>query len=104
MYYFHVENHDSLKVAVIELNKEELGGTQAMEFYQIINGFKDDKINEIHVDFKNVYLMNSSGLGMLASSYRELKDTDSKIVLINVPEKIMKLLKLTQLDKIFNFG
>lgn len=101
MYYYNLEEKDNQRYVIVDLNKEELGGSQAMEFYQVINKFIDDKIDKIFIDFKNVNLMNSSGLGMIASSYREIQGSSSKLILVNIPEKIMKLLKMTQLDKIF---
>lgn len=71
--------------------------------------FKEDvksRINDLHiyqvmVNLEGVTFMDSSGLGMLISLYKEVNEKQGKIVFFNVQDYIMKLLKLVNLDKIF---
>ena len=72
--------------------------------------FKEDikkRIQELHiynvmVDLEKVSFIDSSGLGMLISFYKEINEKQGQIVFFNVQEYVWKLLKLVNLDKIFS--
>ncbi len=54
------------------------------------------------VDLEKVSFIDSSGLGMLISFYKEINEKQGRIVFFNVQEYVWKLLKLVNLDKIFS--
>lgn len=97
--YKIIENETG-KFALIYLSENLLGGSQAMEFNQALNKISENNINNIIIDLSKVELINSSGIGMIAGAFRELKAKDCELSLQNVPDNIIKLLEMTRLDKV----
>lgn len=60
-----------------------------------------NKNTEITMDFINTEYVDSIGLGMLVSLYKHSLEKNTRIKFINVNQKVMKLLKITALDKLF---
>lgn len=89
------------KVAVIELASQVLGGNDAMIFTSRIQESSALDINCLIIDMKSVKLINSSGLGMLVSGLSTLRKHDINMMLVSPPDKVMELLKMTHLDKVF---
>lgn len=88
-------------VPAIELPEKILGGTDAMEFSEITHKYLNEDYSKLIIDLKRVEIMNSSGLGMLVAAFTSAKKLNKKINFINISDKIMKLLEMTHLDKIF---
>jgi anti-sigma B factor antagonist len=84
----------------INLGENIQGGTGALEFSSIIYDLMDEGVKYVIIDLENVKMMNSSGLGMLVSAYTSLKRNNSEMCLVNIPEKIEKLIRMTRLDQI----
>lgn len=59
-----------------------------------------EKSKNIILDFRHVYFIDSSGMGMLVTVSKELIGTTGKIGLINVSDEILNLFKMTTVDKI----
>lgn len=93
---------DGGNIAAVKLGESVLGGNDALEFSEIIEDLRQKGIKLIVADLKNVNVMNSSGLGMLVSSLSNLKNQEVAFVLSSVPKKVMSLLEMTHLDKVFN--
>ncbi|TAL66898.1 MAG: anti-sigma factor antagonist [Bacteroidetes bacterium] len=89
------------KVASIELNENVLGGNDALEFSAKLYETFDKGITNVIVDLTKVKVMNSSGLGMLVSGLSSLRRNNIQMVLCSVPLKVMSLLEMTHLDKVF---
>lgn len=88
--------------AVVELGKHVLGGSEALEFTSILDELCHSATGLIAIDLSNVELMNSSGLGMLVNGLNAVKKHDKRLVLVSVPQKVEKLLKMTHLDEVFS--
>ena len=88
-------------VQIFKLRGKILGGPEA--------GAINDKIHEsisrgqtkILIDMEELELMNSSGLGILIAAITTLKNNQGKMALMNVPERIAHLLKITKLTNVF---
>lgn len=91
---------DSKRIAVIYLNENLLGGDDALAFSTALNDISNKNILYLVVSLKDVKIINSSGLGMIASGLSTLKKHDIKMVLAEVPEKINKLFEMTHLNKV----
>lgn len=89
-------------VAVVELDKNVLGGSEALEFTSILEELCHTEIKLVAVDLSKVELMNSSGLGMLVNGLNAVKKHDKKLALVCIPQKVEKLLKMTHLDEVFS--
>lgn len=52
-------------------------------------------------DMKNLKYIDSTGLGAFMTLYREIKDSDYTISIINAKDNIKKIFVITELDSIF---
>lgn len=55
----------------------------------------------ITVDMSGVTFCDSSGLGVMVGAYKRARNGGGLVVLVDVPEFIMRMLKITGLSKIF---
>lgn len=78
-----------------------LDGTQAMQFRQEISLLVEQKADIIVIDFKNVTLMDSSGLGALVLSLKTVRSAGAKLFLCSINEQIQMLFELTRMDRVF---
>ncbi len=99
---YHLIKHSNIEhYATITLKKQVLGGNDALEFTSSLQDAKNMDLQIVAADLSNVDLINSSGLGMLVSGMSLMRKIDVQLVLIHVPDKVMKLLNVTHLDKVF---
>lgn len=56
---------------------------------------------DILIDGQKLDYIDSTGLGALISIYKNLKDEEYKIYLLNIKPNIKKILDITELDKLF---
>lgn len=67
---------------------------------EVLKRFKEDK-KDILLDGVKLEYIDSTGLGALIYIYKEIKDEGYKLYLENIKPNILKLLSITELDKIF---
>jgi anti-sigma B factor antagonist len=94
--------NDDKTVARIALGEKVLGGNDAMNFSSKLHELFDKDVRCLVADLEDVELINSSGLGMLVSGLSTLRKQEIHFALANVPGKVMNLLKMTHLDKVFS--
>ncbi|MDX9790296.1 MAG: STAS domain-containing protein [Candidatus Kapaibacterium sp.] len=92
------QNH---RTAIIKLKSSVLGGNDALDFTNALNELVNSGTSCIIIDTGDVQIMNSTGIGMLAHAHTNLTKGGYEMMLINVPDKIMKLLVMTHLDEVF---
>lgn len=85
---------------LIVLGEKAQGGEEAVEFSSALNELVEKGVEFVILDLGKVKVMNSSGLGMIVGGLNSLKKNKANMALINVPDKIMELLKTTRLDKV----
>lgn len=61
----------------------------------------DDGCKEIVVDLDGVGFIDSSGLGVLVGGLRRVKERSGSIRLVCTRENILKIFRITGLDKVF---
>lgn len=61
----------------------------------------NSKKTDILIDGEKLDYIDSTGLGALIYILKKLKDDDFKIYLENIKPNILKLFKITELDKLF---
>lgn len=61
----------------------------------------DDSVSSLIVDMKNIFYMDSSGIGALVAGQKKMKAKNGKFALLNIHEDVMNVLKLATLDKFF---
>ncbi len=100
--YKYEQNNDNPHAVIVKLNANVTGGNDALSLQKLITELIDSDFQTLLVDMSDVNIINSSGLGMLISAYSHLKKANKELKLINVPGKVLKLLQITQFDKIFD--
>jgi anti-sigma B factor antagonist len=61
----------------------------------------DGGCTHVVVDLSRVGFMDSSGLGTLVSGLKRIKERDGTISLARVGEQVLKVFRITGLDKVF---
>ncbi len=88
-------------VIILEPNGKIMGGPDASLLHDKLYEFIDQDKKKVVVDLSGVDWMNSTGLGILISSYTTLRNNGGKLKLANVTEKIRSLLVITKLEPVF---
>ncbi len=99
--YEYIIHSEYPEIAIIKLTQNVIGGSEALQFSNLLHEVVKKNIKFIIIDMINVMNMNSSGLGMLVGSLSTLKKNNIEMIFINVPEKIYSLLRMTHLNEIF---
>lgn len=89
------------KVAVIELADQVIGGVDALDFTASVTAIIRDGGNHIILNLHNVEIINSTGLGMIVSAHTNVRKHGGMLTLVEVPQRVNKLLEMTQLTSIF---
>jgi len=92
---------DTREIALVKLSKSVLGGNDALDFTTTLDDLTSNSARCIIVDASEVEIMNSTGIGMLANAHSNLTKNGFLMFIVNLPPKIMKLLTMTHLDKVF---
>ena len=61
------------------------------------------KIDHLVIDMHEVEFCDSSGLSALLIAERKMKEHGGSVLLLNVNQKVMSLLKISMLDRLFEF-
>jgi len=60
------------------------------------------KLETLTIDLADVEFCDSSGLSALLIADRKMKEHGGKVTLINVHKKVMSILKISMLDRVFD--
>jgi anti-anti-sigma factor len=88
-------------IVILALDGKILGGPDSKNVNDFINKMIDENKLKLVIDFSQVELMNSSGLGIIIQASNILKQKNGKLKLACLPEKIKNLLQITKLNHIF---
>ena len=88
-------------VIILEPTGKIMGGPDASLLHDKLYEFIEQDKKKVIVDLSEVDWMNSTGLGILISSYTTLRNNGGKLKLANVTEKIKSLLVITKLEPVF---
>lgn len=61
----------------------------------------DEQLAEIKIDCEDLNYIDSTGLGVMISALKRIKGEDLNITIYNAKSNILRLFKITGLDKIF---
>ena len=61
----------------------------------------EEQSADIQLDCTNLKYIDSTGLGVLVSALKKVKESEKKICIVNLKPYIAKIFTLTGLDKIF---
>ncbi|MBD3183652.1 anti-sigma factor antagonist [Candidatus Poribacteria bacterium] len=81
-------------------------GDASMELRRAINGWlaeiPEDEKPMIVLDLDKVSMMDSSGLGVLVSSYTSVQKKDGRLVLSGLGRGLQNLIAITKLARVFD--
>ena len=88
-------------VIVLEPKGKIMGGPDASMLHDKLHEILESGGKQVVIDLSKVDWMNSTGLGILISSYTTLRNSGGQLKLANVTEKIKSLLVITKLVSVF---
>lgn len=84
------------------LINENFAVEEATEFRERLNRLINNGEKEFIINFKNCTFIDSTGLGVLVSIYKRCMELNLKFELHSIDNpNVMKVFKLTRLDKVF---
>ena len=86
---------------IIELKGKLVGGPLSERMDRTLNNLLEQGKKNIIVDLGGINILNSSGMGILISSYSKVRDNGGVLKLANITNKIQGLLSITKLNQIF---
>jgi anti-sigma B factor antagonist len=78
-----------------------LDGPRTQEIRDCINQAIEQGAETILVDLKDVTFMDSSGLGALVTSLKDVRAAGGKLCICSVNEQVKILFELTSMDRVF---
>lgn len=90
------------KYTVINVHEEKLDAVVAPDLKSEFVNLNADGVNNIIVHLEKVKYVDSSGLSALLIANRLCKDSGGIFILSSVGEHVMKLIYISQLDKVMN--
>lgn len=96
---FEIETTE--EASVFTLKTDRLDSTLAPELKSQFVLIGNSGTENLIVDLTDVQLADSSGISALLLAYRLYRDSDRTMMLCGVHSNILKLLEITQLDKVF---
>lgn len=90
------------KFNLIQLEEEKLDSTIAPVLKTEMVTFNAEGVNNIILDLSRVRYVDSSGLSAILVANRLCSNDSGMLVLTNIGDHIMKLIKISQLDSVLN--
>ncbi len=88
-------------IIVLEPRGKIMGGPDASLLHDKLHECIEQNKRKVIIDLSQVDWMNSTGLGILISSYTTLRNNNGDLKLANVTDKIQSLLTITKLISVF---
>lgn len=89
-------------IIILEPRGKIMGGPDASLLHDRLHEFIEKDKKKVVIDLSQVDWMNSTGLGILISSFTTLQNNGGELKLANITDKIQSLLTITKLVKVFD--
>jgi len=99
-----IDHRQVNEVMVIALGGKMMGGTDAARFYDELREWIRQGYRRFVIDLGGADWMNSSGLGMLISGLKTIREFQGNLRLARIPEKIRSVLEITKLVTVFSMN
>lgn len=99
-----IQTRKSDSILIVTILEERFDATCAPDFIVAIKDWLDADNVQIILDFSQVDFIDSTALGVIIKSFKWLRQADAgngELVLCSVNNKIMSLLQLTRMDRVF---
>ena len=90
------------ETVVLKLKERKLDSSVSPELKGEFLILCKPKLQSLVVDLTDVEFCDSSGLSALLIADRKMKEHGGKVTLVNVHKKVMSLLKISMLDRVFD--
>lgn len=90
------------KYSVIKVDEEKLDSTKAPDFKSRFVTLQAEGVKNLIVDLSPVKYIDSSGLSALLVGNRLFTESGGNFVLAGVTDHVMKLISISQLDKVLD--
>ncbi|CAA6809057.1 MAG: Unknown protein [uncultured Sulfurovum sp.] len=95
---------DNSNKTIIEINREKLDVLNMKALKENMTKIVADGNINLLINLKQVTFIDSSGLSVLISLFKQLKTLEGSLELSGLNEQPSELLEITQLDKIFTIS
>ena len=99
---FSFEINKEEELILINLSGNLISKHQIDDLLDELDFQYNDGAKKVVIDLSEMKYMNSTGLGILINIFTKVRNVGGEVVLVNIPEKINKLLLITKLNSIFN--
>ncbi len=89
-------------IVILEPKGKIMGGPDASLLHDKLHDIIEQGKRRVVIDLSKVDWMNSTGLGILISSFTTLRNNNGELKLANVTDKIQSLLTITKLVTVFD--
>lgn len=91
------------KCAVIQIDESIVGLNQFNTLNDFVSNEIKDGIKSFTFNMSNLNSINSSGLGILISCLKNIKNSNGSLKIVDANEKILNIFKITKLNNVFEF-
>lgn len=91
------------KMVTFQIDENVLGLNQHTLLKDLVSEDISNDVKRFVFDLTNLNTVNSSGLGILISCLKKIKDSDCSLKIVNANDKIIGIFKLTKLNNVFEF-
>lgn len=88
-------------VVILQPKGKIMGGPDASLLHDKLRECLEADTKKVVIDLSEVDWMNSTGLGILISTFTTMRNHEGELKLANVTEKIQSLLTITKLGTVF---
>mgnify|MGYP003550778655 FL=1 len=99
---YHTENN--IKTAVLSIDESFVTLEKFNFLKNVVSDEMSSGVNSFVFDMNNLDTINSSGLGILISCLKKIKESNGSLTITNANEKIKGIFKLTKLDNVFEIS
>ena len=96
-------NNDESEKLIVSLNGD-LDINSVKEFQEKVISEYSDLDKDLVFDLKELEYIDSTGLGAIITVYKDVKEKNKKLSVINANKNVKKLFYITELDSIFEIG
>ena len=96
----------SLDETFVTINESKLLDNEIIKEIEValLNLIDSRTDSKILLNFSEVQFLSSSFLGILVKVLKKMREKNAELTLTNIDPKILKVFKITKLDKVFNIS
>jgi len=96
-----IKQNSEENIIVISVHGKLIRPSEIQELYSHFRLLKEQNINRVVLNLKNLDWMSSTGIGALISCVTSMRNAGGDVRLSNLNSKMQSIMSMTQLDKVF---